>query len=215
MSEAPIRYIADFLKGDEAEEIFRHLSENLAWVDVTPRRREYWTNTLNRPYTYGSKESARTYQPQPADPVVDRVTDTLAGLLGFRYEACFLNQYLTGKNALSWHADDDPSIDHSKPIAVVTLYDGPVHEVVQKQTRGGQKVWVPIKPGAGARLLQVKPILGGKDSVQTISVGQGSLTIMGPGMQDTHLHQIPGAGGYQTRPRISLTYRSLRYEHQD
>jgi hypothetical protein len=38
----------------------------------------------------------------------------------------FLNGYGTNRDWLGWHADDDSGIDHTYPIAGVTLYgDGP------------------------------------------------------------------------------------------
>lgn len=205
--KAPITYTEKFVSDPAA--MFARLWAELAWVDQTARRREYWTNTLNRPYTYGSGEGARTYQPQETHPVIEEVIDALEALLGFRYEACFLNGYAKGKNALSWHADDDPGIDHSRPIAIVTLYDGPVNPVIIKETKQGCVI-SPFKPGPGARAIQFKPMDGDKTTVETLSLGQGSLALMLPGMQDTHFHQIPNAGGYMTRPRISLTYRGLK-----
>lgn len=204
---APVTYIDDYVN-DPAEKFLRLWNE-LNWEDRTARRREYWTNIFNRSYTYGSDESARSYDPQATHPVIEEITDDLEALLGFRYEACFLNGYETGRNALSWHADDDPGIDHSRPIAVVTLYDGPVVPVAVKETKQGLVI-SPTKPGHGARSIQFKPYGGDKTTVETLSLAQGSLALMLPGMQDTYFHQIPNAGGYVTRPRISLTFRGLR-----
>ncbi len=195
-----VTYTEDFVSDPTAK--FNTLWDELAWVDKTQRRREYWTNTFDRSYRYGTEEFGRVYDAQPGHPVIDEVTDALETLLGFRYEACFLNGYETGRNALSYHADDDPSIDHSKPIAIVTLYDGEVWPV---QIVEG-KVIVP-KGKPGARLIQFRCRETGE--VETVSMPNGSLLLMPPGMQDTHLHQIPKAG-YVTKRRISLTYRSLK-----
>lgn len=49
---------------------------------------------------------------------------------------CFLNMYEDGTDALGWHADDDPSIDHDKPIAVVTLGQGRMIHYRGKDEKG-------------------------------------------------------------------------------
>jgi alkylated DNA repair dioxygenase AlkB len=209
---APVTYFENFVSAPELK--FLRLWNELNWEDRTARRREYWANIFDRPYTYGSGEASRQYFPQPTHEVIEEVTDALEAMLGFRYEACFLNGYAVGKNALSWHSDNDPAIDHSRPIAVVSLYDEAVIPVEVKETKNGPVI-APIKSGdPGARAIQFKPIGGDKTAVETLSLAQGSLALMAPGMQETHLHQIPNAGGYVTRPRISLTYRGLHVGDQ-
>jgi alkylated DNA repair dioxygenase AlkB len=145
-------------------------------------RREYWTNIFDRDYTYGRGEGIRTYASQPTHPLIESIKRRLTTLLGFEYEACFLNGYATGKDALGWHSDDDPNINHERPIAVVTL--------------GGQR--------------QIDYMRKDKTEKKSIMLTNGSLFLMKAGMQDTHFHRIPRAGHVVTVPRISLTYRALR-----
>jgi alkylated DNA repair dioxygenase AlkB len=150
-------------------------------------RREYWWNAFGQDYTYGKGVGARTYHSQSEHEFIEEINFGLHihGYVNRMYEGCFLNGYETKKDALGWHADDDPGIDHSRPIAVVTLYD---------------------KNDAHPRMLQVmEKATGIKRSYE---LEQGSLLLMHPGMQDTHLHRIPKAG-FESRPRISLTYRGL------
>jgi alkylated DNA repair dioxygenase AlkB len=150
-------------------------------------RREYWTNTLNKPYSYGSGAGRRTYLPGPTHPVIEDCTDALEKELGFRYEACFLNGYETARDALGWHSDDDDGIDHNFPIAVISLYgEGPAN---------------------GLRSIMVKAI--NTDDIETFVLNDGSLFLMPAGSQFTHMHKIPKAG-HVVRPRISLTYRKLK-----
>ena len=175
----PVTYTPNFIA--DSDTVFDMLWNELDWErrEFTPRR-EYWTNTFERPYTYGRDIGARTYYPRPSHVMIDTVSDKLEEYLGFRYIACFLNGYENGKDALGFHSDDDPGIDHSRPIAVVTVGAGRMIQFMEKAT--GEK---------GEQFLE-----------------PGSLLLMLPGMQDTHLHRIPKAG-YIVKPRISLTFRSL------
>lgn len=184
----PVTYIPGFMNANEAFLAFDYLWNDLDWErrEFAPRR-EYWTNSFNRSYTYGKGIGARTYEPRPSHFMISGINEGMRArkFVDQLFEGCFLNGYETKKDALGWHADDDPGIDHSRPIAVVTLYDQDDAQprslgVMHKET--GEKTEFPLE--------------------------QGSLLLMHPGMQATHLHCIPKAG-FEARPRISLTYRAL------
>lgn len=195
---APVIYRADYASRAVADNWFGELWHGLGWVrrEGVPRR-EYWTNTFNRDYTYGRKRGIRTYEAQPNHPVIDAVRCDLRELLGVWFEGCFLNGYENSSDALGWHADDDPNIDHSRPIAIVTLYEDPTARprVIQFKE--------VLKPGSETE----KAVFG---SVEELVLGHGSLALMAPGMQSTHQHKIPKAG-FVSSPRISLTFRGLRF----
>lgn len=185
MGTSPVNLYPNFMHslGDAAPEImFSALSSELAWErrDGAPRS-EYWTNTFGRPYTYGRGEGERTYQASQPHPMVDYVRDRIKGTFGVYLEGCFLNLYKDGTDSLGWHADDDPNIDHSKPIAVITVGCGRPIEFKSKE------------PGSHPERVLLTP---------------GSLLMMKPGMQSTHFHRIPKIAE-PTGPRISLTYRGL------
>jgi alkylated DNA repair dioxygenase AlkB len=112
---------------------------------------------------------------------VSMVRGRLKNETGVYYEGCFCNRYDGQRDWLGWHSDDDPGIDHSKPIAVVTL---------------GQP-----------RAIQYRPIEG-TGPTREVLLEHGSLFVMAPGMQQTHMHRIPKAG-HSVGTRISLTYRAL------
>lgn len=188
---APVTYIPDFVSNPDA--VFEQLWNELAWVHRTPRRREYWTNKFDAPYTYGSEMTGGSYEPQPAHPVIDMVTELLIPVVGFEYEACFLNGYPEARSGLEWHADmreENDGIDQTRPIAVVTVGGGRIIEFVEKE-------YLPMGKTA---------INEAKTSVM---LEPGSLLLMHAGMQGTHVHRIPKAGYVIDKPRISLTYRSL------
>lgn len=183
---APVAFFPDFLDEQEAAVAFVLLRDQLDWVrrDGAPRS-EYWTNTFDRPYTYGRDAGRRTYAAQPAHRQIDAVRAQIERETGHFLEGCFLNLYHDGSDSLGWHADDDPGIDHDRPILVLTL-------------------------GAG-RDIAFKPQISGAHP-QTLHLDPGSLLVMQAGMQHTHLHAIPKikVDPHLTGARISLTFRGLR-----
>ena len=179
--KSPVVYVKDFLKSPN--EIFDYMS-SLEWEDRTNARRELFFGTVTEPYTYGSGEFARTYFPKPMNDVVNLIGNDIADRFGFkRYELCFLNYYEGERQALGWHADDAESIDHTRPIAVVSV--------------------------GAERQIWTKPIGGTADDVEKILLHNGSLLLMNAGMQHTHYHRIP-KHDRPCGPRISLTYRAFK-----
>lgn len=149
-------------------------------VGTTPRD-EYFVSDVGEPYTYGSGDFARTYQPQPWAQVlrdlqvlaqIQSQTDTL--------DLCFLNRYHNGRDHLGWHADDSPEMDDERPIVIMSF--------------------------GASREIQFRPNSNPKD-VTTVVMRHGDTIIMGAGMQDTHQHRIPKSGDQRLGPRISLTWR--------
>lgn len=182
LSDFPVTYEPGFVSDPDV--IFDALWNELEWEHRPGApRREYWTNTFNRDYTYGRDLGQRTYSSRPTHPMVELVSDLLEEKLGFRYEGCFLNGYATASDALGPHADDDPGINHSRPIAVVTVGGGREIECIDLKDR----------------TLKARQMLE-----------PGSLFLMHAGMQSTHLHRIPKAGWVVVKPRISLTFRALK-----
>lgn len=97
--------------------------------------------------------------------------------------------YDNSRDWLGWHSDDDRYIDHSRPIAIVTLGNG--------RNIQFRKIDAIDKEGDITY-----------DEPTTLFLEPGSLLLMGPGMQFTHQHRIPKMS-HDVGPRISLTYRGL------
>ena len=141
-------------------------------------------NDLNRPYTYGKGDYARTYVPKQWHDVVLAAQTKLNADHGFWAEGCFLNGYENERDHLGWHADDSPEIDHARPIASISLYENP----------------------SDARAIWFRE--NGAATHEAVSMAHGSLVLMGAGMQQTHQHRIPKHGA-KCGPRISLTFRGM------
>ena len=199
MVDAPVTYDANFIRSDviySTQTVFQILWDELAWEQrVDAPRKEYWTNTFGRSYTYGHGAGKRTYQSQSGHWLISAIAELLLNKYQINYQGCFLNAYGTKRDWLGWHSDDDPGIDHTKPIAVVTVGQG----------RNIQFRRI-IAPPDRSSSENIKGVYG---PVETQFLEPGSLLLMGAGMQQTHQHRIPKAA-FEAKPRISLTYRGLK-----
>ena len=187
---SPVTYIPGFIANPA--DVFDHLWQELAWERRSDApRREYWTNLLERPYSYGRGQGRRTYESKPDHSLVIQARNCLETEHGYLLEGCFLNGYEGKRDWLGWHSDDDPGIEHTKPIAVITLGQGrniQFQEILEAARDGFKGVYGPVE----TRMLE-----------------SGSLLLMHPGMQSTHQHRIPKAD-FEALARISMTFRGLR-----
>lgn len=165
------------------------LSANLlmaaaSWEERTSARYEAFYSTLDQPYTYGKGVGTRTYHPKPMPEWLETAQAELRVIFQAPFQLCFINRYDTQFQHLGWHADDSPEQDHeTSPIVV--------------QSFGAEReIWT-------------KPYGGGPETVDKILLEDGSIFVMHPGMQQTHVHRIP-KHPQPCGPRISLTWRSLK-----
>ena len=198
-------YIPGFIQN--ADELFEGLWNNLAWERRSDApRREYWTNVFDRDYSYGRGAGLRTYHAQPVTGEIGFVSEALNQdpRVKTLFEGCFLNGYEDAHDWLGWHEDDDPGIDHSKPIAVVTLYGGEGSNKPRSIQFREKLGYIGTGRYEGHRELQVMTY----GPVIDQPLEHGSLCLMPAGFQATHQHRIPKAG-FEAKSRISLTFRSL------
>jgi alkylated DNA repair dioxygenase AlkB len=189
--KAPVIYVKDLIAPQLADSLFYKLWNQLLWIqhDKVPRR-EYYVNDHNVPYSYGVEPFARTYQPQPNTLEIGYirfcVQEYLLDNLGKEYnmDVCFLNGYKDGQDQLGWHSDDSPEMDDERPIVTVSL-------------GAEREIWFREIPGV---------IRDVNDPVEKLRLGNGSMAIMLPHMQDSHQHRIPKSDR-PCGPRISLTFR--------
>ena len=95
------------------------------------------------------------------------------------FNGCLLNLYRHGDDRMGWHADDEPEIDNSHPIASLSL--GATRDFCLRNRRN-----------TGHR--------------ETLALADGDLLIMHPGCQEDWMHGLPTRRRIKT-PRINLTFR--------
>ena len=107
-------------------------------------------------------------------PLLEKVVSKV----GQNFNGCLVNLYRNGNDHMGWHADDEPEIDQTRPIASLSF--GEKREFVFKQ-RGGS-----IR--------------------KVITLNNGDLLVMNPGCQDSWLHSVPTRKRI-SKSRINLTFR--------
>lgn len=176
-------YTRNYLRLKDANNAYTELL-NISWVQrESAPRKEYWDTTKGEAYTYGQGRGIRTYEPNEPSPLIAEFRKKLLVDLETDFHGCFLNRYDGQKDWLGWHSDDDPSIDHEKPIAVITLGTG---REINWKIRGSK----------------------GYDAINRQYLEHGSLFVMPAGMQGNYYHRIPKSDR-AVGTRISLTFRSL------
>lgn len=165
-----------------------HLWNNLDWEQRDAPRLEIFFSDKGQPYDYGEGRGLRTYYPKAEwDSHAKLVQEDAERRYGCKFEACFINGYIDQHKHLGWHADDSPSIDHSKPILVYSF-------------GAARELWFKPLPG--------RVPAGETAEVTKILLAPGSLLEMPAGMQQLDLHRIPKHSA-PCGPRVSLTFRAL------
>jgi alkylated DNA repair dioxygenase AlkB len=183
MEKAPVTY--KFVS--DPDKAFAALRNDLDWERRGDAPRcEYYCNDTPTPYVYGRGKGRRLYEPRPYHPVIREIRKDLEALTGATFEVCFLNRYLDQKDQLGWHADDSPEMDDARPIGIVSL----VFE---------REIWFK-------QIMEARPELPVQLDPERLKLQHGSLALMAPGMQNTHMHRIPKSP-VQCGERISLTFR--------
>ena len=100
---------------------------------------------------------------------------------GVVFNGVLLNRYRTGRDSVSWHADDEPEFGDRPVIASVSF--------------------------GGTRTFQLKHKMR-KELKASIELTHGSLLIMRGGTQANWLHQIPKTAK-QVEERVNLTFRAI------
>ena len=108
-------------------------------------------------------------------PLARRVIDACRA----DFNGCLLNFYRHGDDRMGWHADDEPEIDNSQPIASLSL--GATRDFCLRH-----------RQNTAHR--------------ETLTLSDGDLLIMHPGCQKDWMHAVPTRRRIKT-PRINLTFR--------
>lgn len=167
------------------ELVAERLWAELAWNAAAGNRREYYCNDTGETYTYGQGKGERSYGAQPWHPLLKDAQRAAELETQTRQESVVINGYADANDHLGWHADDSPEMDDQRPICVISF--GAERDIMFR----------PQVSRSGA---------DPADAIERLRLGNGSLLIMAPGMQDTHHHRIPKAGRVVGK-RVSMTFR--------
>ncbi|MCC5668519.1 alpha-ketoglutarate-dependent dioxygenase AlkB [Nostoc sp. CHAB 5784] len=178
----PITYYPDFLTLEQANELYQHCLK-LEWQQNQIRMLGKTLPVPRLECIYGNAGCDYLYsnsvflKPLWWTEALSSLRDRITALTGYKFRIVIGNQYRSGQDSIGWHTDIEPLMGFNPAIASVSL--------------------------GSCRKFQIKAI-GGKPT--DFWLEHGSLLVMHPGCQSTHLHQVPKTNKVVST-RINLTFR--------
>lgn len=156
------------------------LIQHTQWESHDDNRKEALFLRSPLPYYYAHDRGERPLFPQPEPLALQLVWSSIESLFRLPFEACFVNQYLSGEGSIGWHADDSPSIDQRRPVVIVSL--------------------------GATRVLEVRSTEH-PNIVSQYEQAHGSALVMLPGMQAKWQHRVERS--LVLGKRVSLVFRGM------
>ncbi len=176
----------EFFSPSVADRLLPELRDGTAWRQETITlygrtievpRLTAWYGDAGTTYVYSGIKN----EPLPWTPVLLEVKRAVEPAAGVVFNGVLLNRYRTGKDSVSWHADDEREFGDQPVIASVSLGGTRTFELKHKRRKG-------LKA--------------------SIELMHGSLLIMRGGTQANWLHRIPKMTR-PVQERLNLTFRAV------
>jgi alkylated DNA repair dioxygenase AlkB len=186
LPDADVSLYPAFFSASEADRLLVELRDTTAWrqdafklygKNINFPRMTAWYGDEGNSYIYSGIKNL----PLPWTPAIFEVKRAVEPPCGVEFNSVLLNRYRTGKDSVSWHADDEPEFGDQPVIASVSF--------------------------GGTRTFQLKHKVW-KDLKTSVELTHGSLLIMRGGTQANWLHQVPKTAK-QVDERLNLTFRAI------
>ncbi|WP_133500614.1 alpha-ketoglutarate-dependent dioxygenase AlkB family protein [Cognatilysobacter terrigena] len=186
LPDADVRLDPAWLPAEEAAALFDVLRDQIPWENHPVRlfgrahpapRLSCWIGDAEAAYRY----SGLLRTPHPWRPPLDTLRDRLRTTLGVPFNSVLANLYRDGRDAMGWHADDEPELGPEPVIASLSL--GAVRRFVLKHRR--------------------------EDARLALDLPSGSLLVIQGATQANYRHALPRTAR-PVGPRINLTFREVR-----
>jgi alkylated DNA repair dioxygenase AlkB len=135
---------------------------------------------------------------EPWSPAAEQLRRQLEVFTGWRFNSLLLNRYRDGRDAMGWHADDEPELDPAAPIASLSL--GASRDFRLRQ-RPSPRAGGPPPAGYVSASEACAPF--------NLELAHGDLLLMEPPTQQWWQHAVPRRLRVQ-RQRLNLTFRVVR-----
>ncbi len=190
LADASVSYMPNFLKPDDANELYQKFCAELAWRQDSIKMYGKSVKIPRLQAWYGDPEAAYRYSglemiPIPWTLELLSLKKRIEQLTGAAFNSVLANWYRDGQDSMGWHSDDEPELGVQPTIASVTL--GQVRDFDFKHKHTGQKYRIALE--------------------------NGSLLLMAQETQKNWQHGI----AKRTRPlngRINLTFRQILTSHK-
>lgn len=184
-SDGEVLYHPSLLSSWEAQGAMHALLSEIPWRSdelrffgkiVRTRRQMAWFADDGLSYSYsGTTKRADTWTPG-----LSAIRSRVEAACECSFNACLANLYHDGSDGMSWHSDDEKSIEPDSPIASISL--GAERKFRFKHKRSGD--------------------------CRELRLQDGSLLLMRGTTQTHWLHCLPKTKRV-TAPRINLTFRKM------
>lgn len=159
-----------------------------------------WMGNSGCGYSYSGLANAI----EPWSPCAAALRDTLQELTGWRFNSLLLNRYRDGRDAMGWHADDEPELDPAAPIASLSL-GAPRDFRLRPRPSPRRPPGLPIPAGYGEETNPADSFC----APFNIPLHNGDLLLMDPPTQLWWQHALPRRLRIQEE-RLNLTFRVVR-----
>ena len=186
LPDADVRLDATWLPTEAADRALALLLDALPWSnhpvrlfgrEIPAPRLSAWIGDPDAAYRYSGIERA----PLPWPPLLASMRDRLAAELRTPFNSVLANLYRDGRDAMGWHADDEPELGPEPVIASLSL--------------GAERRFVLRHRRDDTRLVLALP--------------HGSLLVMAGATQRAYRHALPRTAR-PVDARINLTFRQVR-----
>jgi alkylated DNA repair dioxygenase AlkB len=186
LPEADVLFYPAFFSAADADRLFREIRESTAWRQdtikffgktiVVPRLTAWYGDEGTR-YTYSGIDNV----PLPWTRPLLEVKRAVEPHAGVSFNSVLLNRYRTGRDSVSWHADDEPEFGDQPVIASVSFGATRTFQLRHKRR---------------------------KDLKASVELTHGSLLVMRGGTQENWVHQVPKTAKL-VGERLNLTFRRI------
>ncbi|HTQ99811.1 MAG TPA: alpha-ketoglutarate-dependent dioxygenase AlkB [Candidatus Acidoferrum sp.] len=187
LPDAELLYFPHFYSAALASAHFRQLLHETAWQQdtlsfggkpVAVPRLQAWYGDANSHYGYSGLKLTLNAW----TPLLATIRAELQQRLALQFNSVLLNRYRHGNDSVAWHADDERELGPDPHIASLSLGTTRRFEFKHRTRRELGKT--------------------------VIDLADGSLLLMGSGVQRHYLHQIPKQPGL-VGERLNLTFRFI------
>jgi alkylated DNA repair dioxygenase AlkB len=182
--DGKITMYEDCLGDDEARSLMTTLLASMNW-------QQHWVTVFGKshpqprltafcaaePLAY--RYSGLLLRASPWPSYLSALVEELNGALGTQWNSCLLNRYRDGRDAMGWHADDEPELGPDPDVGILSL--------------GATRRFALHHKPSGLRTRLLLP--------------SGSLLLMRAPCQRFWRHALPRM--VSSGPRISLTFRPM------
>lgn len=183
--DGEVNYYGPILSAEDHRLYFHKLMNNIAWKHdeaflfgkkIITKRKVAWYADSEYDYTYSNLSKRSLIWTNDLLELKDLVESKLQT----KFNSCLLNLYHNGDEGVSWHSDDEKTLNRSSEIASLSF--GAERKFSFKHKKTGEK--------------------------QSILLQAGSLLVMKGQTQINWLHSIPKSKKIKS-PRVNLTFRKM------